>query len=213
MVEKPVDLELHTFRSPTLASVVDDAVGFVARTPVHSLPPAKSFPGVGVYMLYYAGDYQLYDYIARFNESEAKRPIYVGKAVPPGWRTARAPSDEKTPALYGRLGQHARSIKEGAGLKTEHFQCRFMVLGGIETDLVTAIEAKLIRVHTPLWNTHVEGFGNHDPGKGRYNQAPSEWDVLHPGRVWAARLTGTPPLREEILAKIRRHRQQQLSLP
>jgi hypothetical protein len=28
----------------------------------------------------------------------------------------------------------------------------------------------------------VDGFGNHDPGKGRYKQARSDWDVIHPGR-------------------------------
>ncbi|MBN1485361.1 MAG: Eco29kI family restriction endonuclease [Chloroflexia bacterium] len=55
----------------------------------------------------------------------------------------------------------------------------------------------------PLWNSGLDGFGNHDPGRGRYNQAKSEWDVLHPGRPWAERLTGASPGLKEIIEKAR----------
>lgn len=57
--------------------------------------------------------------------------------------------------------------------------------------------------YTPLWNTVVDGFGNHDPGADRYNQARSEWDALHPGRPWADRLTGASPSLEHVMAKVR----------
>lgn len=77
-----------------------------------------------------------------------------------------------------------------------------MILSGIEGDLVVPVEAELIRRHKPLWNTVVDGFGNHDPGSGRYDQAKSEWDILHPGRLWAKRLKGKSPRLEEILCKI-----------
>jgi len=50
-------------------------------------------------------------------------------------------------------------------------------------------------------NFDMDGFGNHDPGKGRYNQAQSEWDVLHPGRSWVKRLTGASPSQAEVAAK------------
>ncbi len=79
-----------------------------------------------------------------------------------------------------------------------------MILSGVESDLVVPVEAELIRRHRPLWNTVVDGFGNHDPGAGRYNQARSEWDVLHPGRLWAERLRGESPRREDVIAKVRR---------
>jgi hypothetical protein len=75
----------------------------------------------------------------------------------------------------------------------------------MESDLVVPVEASLIRHHKPLWNMVVDGFGNHDPGKGRYNQAKSEWDVLHPGRLWAERLTGVAPQLNEIVVKVRSH--------
>lgn len=78
-----------------------------------------------------------------------------------------------------------------------------MILEGIESDLVVPVEAELIRQYTPLWNTVIDGFGNHDPGSGRYNQARSEWDVLHPGRPWAKRLTGTSPVRKDVIEKVR----------
>lgn len=40
----------------------------------------------------------------------------------------------------------------------------------------------------PVWNMVIDGFGNHDPGSGRYNQKISSWDTLHPGRSWAMKL-------------------------
>ena len=78
-----------------------------------------------------------------------------------------------------------------------------MILNGIESDLIVPVEAELIRRFMPLWNTLVDGFGNHDPGAGRYNQARSEWDILHPGRSWAVRLTGVSPKLENVIAKVR----------
>ena len=97
-------------------------------------------------------------------------------------------------------------------LKVADFRCRFIILHGIEADLITAVEAQLIRLSMPIWNTLIDGFGNHDPGKGRYNQARSEWAVLHPGRPWAKRLAGLAPLLENTLKKIQWHRQLSTSL-
>ena len=53
----------------------------------------------------------------------------------------------------------------------------------------------MIEMFAPLWNRVLDGFGNHDPGKGRYQQQRSPWDVLHPGRAWAERCQ--PHLRSE----------------
>jgi hypothetical protein len=49
-------------------------------------------------------------------------------------------------------------------------------------------ESLLIEMFSPVWNRLIDGFGNHDPGKGRYQQQRSPWDVLHPGRSWAEKL-------------------------
>ena len=195
------DYRQHIFHSPQFQSVVKEAIEFFEATPVHRLPPPARFAGAGVYALYYAGDFSLYAAIANRNRADPTLPIYVGKAVPPGWRTARSKEGD-TPVLYRRLQEHARSVQQVVNLEIDAFRCRFMILGGAESDLVVPVEAELSRKYMPLWNSVVDGFGNHDPGKGRYNQARSEWDVLHPGRPWADRLTGTAPPLEEIMRRV-----------
>ncbi len=196
------DYSLHIFRSPKFQSVVNEAIEFFVKTPLHRLPPPNQFLGPGVYGLYYVGAYELYAKISELNRIACIQPIYLGKAVPPGWRTARTGTSE-TFDLYQRLREHTRSIIQGANLAIDDFRCRFMILNGIESDLIVPVEAELIRRFMPLWNTLIDGFGNHDPGAGRYNQARSEWDVLHPGRSWAVRLTGTSPKLENVIAKVR----------
>jgi hypothetical protein len=191
-----LDYSRHVFHSVELQDIVEKAIRFFIQTPVQSLPPPASFTGAGVYGLYYAGGFDLY---APLGNPACTHPVYIGKAVPPGWRTARAP-ETKTPDLYRRLCEHARSIDLTASLILDDLRCRFMILD--QTDLIVPIEARLIRSYKPLWNTIMDGFGNHDPGSGRYNQARSEWDVLHPGRPWAERLTGESPRLEDIVTRI-----------
>ncbi len=198
-----IDIEAHTFRSPHFKSVVEEAADFLTQTPEHPLPSSGNFIGVGVYAIYYSGDFGYYKKIAELNRVRFNQPMYIGKAVPAGWRTARTSIASNSSPLCNRLREHQRSIKQGKGLRLAHFKCRFMILVVVETELISAIEAQLIRNYRPLWNTCIDGFGNHDPGKGRYNQARSEWDVLHPGRPWARRLTGRPPSYMEIIEKIR----------
>ena len=202
MTMNSVNTELHTFQSPKFPSVVEEAIRFFEGTPVHQLPPPNQFIGCGVYALYYLGDYELYARIARLNQDACALPIYVGKAVPPGWRAARTTSTERK-SLYSRLREHTRNIHQAKNLALGDFHCRFVILQEVETDLIVPIEATLIRKHRPLWNSVVEGFGNHAPGRGRYDQARSEWDVLHPGRPWADRLRGKSPDLEEMIEEIR----------
>ncbi|MBA7486207.1 hypothetical protein ES707_21763 [subsurface metagenome] len=196
--------EDHVFRSEKFKSVVKEALRFFTNTPVHVLPPTKRFVGGGVYALYYFGDNKLYSVLAERKHYSCDSPIYVGKAVLPGWRTARIRGINSS-SLYGRLTEHSRSIRATSGLKLPHFKCRFVIFENIEADLVVPVEAELIRKYKPIWNTIVDGFGNHDPGKGRYNQAKSEWDVLHPGRVWAERCKGTPPEIQNTQEKVKRY--------
>jgi len=198
------DYHLHIFHSPRFQSVVDEAIAFFNDTPFHKLPPPVSFAGSGVYALYHLGDFDPYARMVNLNlNRETKnRPIYIGKAVPPGWRSARS-QETDAPVLYRRLREHTRSVQQAINLEVDNFQCRFMILEGIESDLVVPVEAALIREYAPLWNSVIDGFGNHDPGSGHYNQAKSEWDVLHPGRPWAERLTGASPQLEGIVDKVK----------
>jgi hypothetical protein len=193
--------QLHIFISPKFHDIVKEAIKFFNQTPIHVLPPPDKFIGTGVYALYYQGNYPLYSKISEGHQRGYLQPIYVGKAVPKGWRTARAEKSEAT-TLYQRLREHSVSLRRTENLSTADFCCRFVILNGPESNMITIVEAELIRQYKPLWNTVVDGFGNHDPGSGRYNQAKSEWDVLHPGRIWAERLTGTSPVLEKVKAKI-----------
>jgi hypothetical protein len=192
-----VDTQQHQFRSPLFESVVKEASLFFFATPLQTLPPDEGFQGVGVYGIYLSSHDTLYRDVA---DATHQKPIYVGKAVPAGWRTARTNEIVLGNALYNRLREHARSIAHNLNLPD--FRCRFMLLDGIESDLIVPVEAELIRRFRPLWNTTVDGFGNHDPGSGRYNQARSEWDVLHSGRSWAERLIGIAPELAQVVAKV-----------
>ncbi len=172
------------------------------NTPIESVPPDGVFAGGGVYSLYYSGEFPLYQNISTQNSDI---PIYVGKAVMPGWRQGRSIVNQNEPALFRRLSEHSRSIADANNLDVEDFSCRFVVLKDQEANLISTVEAAFTRRYNPLWNSYIDGFGNHDPGRGRYEQAKSEWDVLHPGRVWAERLSGIPSNIIEIEEKIRNY--------
>lgn len=166
------------------------------------LPPEQKFEGAGIYALYYAGEHDLYKplRIRGDNDTETS-PIYAGKAVPAGARAGKFGSDTPPgPVLFNRLKEHAESIKQTSDLKLDDFRCRFLVVDDIWIPLG---ETLLIEQFQPIWNSIVPGFGNHDPGKGRYNQQRSAWDTLHPGRLWAAKLQDCPKTREQIAEEVR----------
>lgn len=174
------------------------------------LPPTISFPGAGVYALYYVGDFEPYRAIAPPACEAGDIPIYVGRAAPPGGRSGAGglrPSTRE-PKLFSRLREHARSItqvEEHAGhagqpnIRLADFLCRFLVVDDI---WVALGEAVLIGHYQPLWNGFVSGFGIHGPGGGRSNQARSRWDTLHPGRPFAARRPPGPRTASEIAAEV-----------
>ena len=184
------DRAKHVFHSPGFQEIIDSAVNFFSVSPVYQLPPSSPFLDAGVYALYYKGRFSVYQKLAALNSSDFIQPIYIGKAVPPGWRKARLSRVKEFESLYGRLREHARSIQQVENLAIGDFYCRFVILENEEASLIGIVEAELIRKFKPLWNSVVDGFGNHDPGSGRYNQRISEWDTLHPGRLWARKLTG-----------------------
>lgn len=134
-------------------------------------------------------------------------PIYVGKAVPKGWRQARVSDNQldQSKELFNRLREHSRNIAAPQGLELQDFSCRFVIFEDASSDMISTIEAALIKLNLPLWNTAVDGFGNHDPGSGRYEQAKSDWDVIHPGRVWAEKCNGTHAEKSDILSVIKTH--------
>lgn len=207
MIMQPFNIKKHIYRNEAFSELVKDAVRFFNGTPVHRLPPPEKFLGTGVYALYYTGNSSLYTRYKELNRLSYDFPIYVGKAVPSGWRQSRTSDSEQTQSneLYRRLSEHSRSISSGDGLNLSDFSCRFVIFEGEGSDMISSIEAALIKLNRPLWNSCVDGFGNHDPGSGRYEQARSDWDVIHAGRVWADRLNGTPNSKSSVVANIANH--------
>lgn len=204
---KKFDRSEHVYKNDAFAELVKDAVRFFNGTPVHALPPPESFLGTGVYAIYYTGKNPSYGKYAELNRLSYSYPIYVGKAVPKGWRQARVSDsqDSQSKELYSRLREHGRSISKAQDLILEDFSCRFVIFEDDSSDMIGTVEAALIKLNRPLWNTVLDGFGNHDPGSGRYEQAKSDWDVIHPGRAWAERCTGAHTGEEDILANIKVH--------
>ncbi len=197
----------HVYRNDAFAELVKDAVRFFNGTPVLSLPPPVQFLGTGVYAIYYIGQHPLYLRYAQLNRLDYRFPIYVGKAVPAGWRQSRNSDNPHSQSneLFRRLGEHARSIGAVDDLTITDFMCRFVIFEEAGSDMISTIEAALIKLNRPLWNIAVDGFGNHDPGSGRYEQAKSDWDVIHSGRPWAAKCNGRPKTMDTIKKNIDAH--------
>ncbi len=198
------DRNKHVFRSPDFEEIIKDTIRFFNGTPVQPVPVSERFHGTGVYAIYCTAKTGIYRNFHKINRTSYSIPIYVGKAVPQGWRQARlSNSAEKMSCeLYNRIHEHGRSLQQGADLNPNDFRCRFMILEGAESDLISTVEAALIRSYKPIWNSLIDGFGNHDPGSGRYEQAMSDWDVCHPGRSWAEKCKGKPNTRNKLLRDI-----------
>ena len=156
------------------------------------------FYGSGVYALYYVGDHPAYTPI-----SGTETPIYAGKADPPT-PLASTPVDQGE-KLSGRLKDHVKSIRAATNLRVEDFQCRFLV---VKSGLQKAAEDFLLDYFHPIWTDPVcNGFGKHGDDPKRRSNTVSEWDTLHPGRLWAIRPGNRPNPRtaEQIMEQIAAH--------
>jgi hypothetical protein len=165
------------------------------------LDQIEEFVGAGIYALYYSGSFPVYKMIAVLNsDGNFHAPIYVGKAVPAGARKGGfGLGEDPGMALHKRLREHANSIRAANNLNLEDFYCRYLVVDDIWIPLG---ESLLIEKFQPIWNTVLDGFGNHAPGSGRYDQQRSAWDVIHPGREWAERCAPNERGADQILAEV-----------
>jgi hypothetical protein len=190
---QPFNESNHRYTSPPFVAELDAAVKFFKDTPVCKLPFSgaegddvlEPFSGAGVYAFYYKGNLGIYSLHAEANKENYNVPIYVGSALPEGWRKARS-TQGNVNTLYNRLRQHAKSIALTAGsnypLNPNDFSCRFMILKDPESKMITTVESQLIFEYRPLWNSYVDGFGNHDVGAPRATGRMTSWDTLHSGR-------------------------------
>jgi hypothetical protein len=174
---------LEAYDPLNYANRARSVVGALLAREASALPPAEPFDGSGVYAVYYVGGLACYSAIA---SPRLSVPIYVGKAIPAGGRKGGGEAEvEGDSALFRRLVEHARSIETAENLRLDEFRCRYLVVVPVWISLA---ERFLIDHFRPVWNTFLDGFGNHDPGKGHKDMRRPRWDILHPGRVWAGRL-------------------------
>jgi hypothetical protein len=172
---------------------------------VHPLGALEEFRGAGIYALYFTGSFDAYRALKERNAAAKwQGPIYVGKAVPAGARKGNVGlgASGDTTVLFRRLREHSESIEASTNLKIKDFHCRYLVVDDIWIPLG---ESLLIAKFMPVWNTLVDGFGNHDPGGGRYQGLRPRWDVLHPGRGWAAKCQPRQETAEQIKADVARY--------
>lgn len=178
-------MPLEVFQAP--ATLREQLIEFQARQPCHPLNELDQLKDelagyVGIYLLYYKGQFLLYSGITYSNQNSCCMPIYIGKAETPGKRTGRG---TVTGGLIGRLREHSNSIRQATNLNVADFHFTVVAMA---VDLVAWGEAVLIRHFQPVWCSIISGFGIHAPGKGRRAQMRSMWDEIHPGRSFAEQL-------------------------
>lgn len=168
--------------------------------PSVSLGDLKQFDGAGIYAIYYNGNCKPYLSMAKHNADNPTWPIYVGKAIPSGGRKGGSVFSSATgPHLWRRLREHADSVRATENLNINDFRCRYIAVDDIWIPLG---ETLLIARFKPVWNLALDGFGNHDPGAGRYNGQRPMWDVLHPGRAWAERCASRTETADELAKRV-----------
>jgi Eco29kI restriction endonuclease len=170
--------------------------------PVIPLANIKSFIGAGVYAIYYSpeGRFKPYQYLADLAKAQGPLvPIYVGKAIPTGGRKGVQDASLSDTSLYKRLAEHQESIRSVENLEIDWFYARYII---VEDIWIPLGESLLIQQYRPIWNVLVEGFGNHDPGAGRYKGKRPVWDEIHPGRVWASRCQPPKWTKEETIQRV-----------
>jgi hypothetical protein len=190
--------EFDPLNRVNLGRSLETALLSKSLTPLTAVPP---FWGSGIYAIYFrgSGTHPLYRRLA-----ESPSPIYVGRAVPAGARKGLVEEEEgrRSKTLWARLDEHRDSIDQAQDLDVEDFRCRWLVADML---FVPMAERLMIQTYRPLWNLLIDGFGNHDPGGGRYDQERSPWDTLHLGRYWAPLLREPSYTAADLRVRIRAH--------
>jgi len=194
----------HSCGSPSdMETLTHSIVERMMNSEPAPLGEIERFTGAGVYSIHYFGDFDAYSLLTAAHKRGDEIPIYVGKAVPSGARRGLNVTDiTSTRTLSSRINQHAASIRAATNLNIDDFQARWLITEDI---WIPFGESALIREYKPVWNAIVDGFGNHDPGKGRINGVRPRWDTVHPGRPWAEKFPARSETAEDIKQEIREY--------
>jgi hypothetical protein len=121
-----------------------------------------------------------------------------------GWAQGREPIGQRARHLALQAArrssrQHRRGRARLGLAGIADFQARYLTVDDIWIPLG---ESLLITKFRPVWNIALDGFGNHDPGKGRYEGLRPLWDHLHPGRPWAEKCAARTETVGEVVERI-----------
>jgi len=186
-----------------IADLIEISLRSLDRLNAHPIAKEK-FPGNGVYALYYTGDHPLYKDYSAANSKKLKAPIFIDSALKREQKIGRS-GKKADIGLYEKIREQYRNIAKTTNLNPGDFYFKALVLDTEHPGVGKTIESALVKHYKPLWNECLEGIGNHNPGKGRMRQAPSSWDVIHPGREWVSKLKGTPECSRRIKRRVKKH--------
>lgn len=166
--------------------------------PVISLLDSAPFDGVGIYAFYYTGDHPAYGLLSDQNRTvPGSWALYIGKAEAESARESN-PDQRGRPAghdLYERILKHRGAINSARNLDASDFQLRALT---IHPRLVPLAETVGIRLHKPVWNALLGGFGADQLGGGLSTIIQPRWDTLHNGRSSAHALSPRPESAADI---------------
>lgn len=147
----PFKLEDHVYHNEAFAELCKDAVRAFNGTPVCELPPPR-FAGSGVYAIYCTAKTGLYErYGKKVNRMGYNVPIYVGKAVPQGWRQSRTAGVDSL-SFDEQMKFWIGLIKSSIGLEAADFQLRSHCCNVAEIDLAHGVHWLMQNTYQPLWN-------------------------------------------------------------
>ncbi|MFZ0321348.1 MAG: Eco29kI family restriction endonuclease [Candidatus Sulfotelmatobacter sp.] len=132
-----------------LRTLAESMVKVVLEQKVYPLGDVPPFEGAGVYVIYYAGDYEPYKSISQKNKGRKwQQPIYVGEAARKGGRKGGVLAVGLAgKVLLSRLKNHVDSIRGAKNLRVEDFFCRYLVLKDF---FIPLCESLLVSEYTPI---------------------------------------------------------------
>ena len=152
----PFKVEDRFYHNEAFAELCKDAVRAFNGTPVCELPP-PCFAGSGVYAIYCTAKTGLYErYGNKVNRMGYNVPIYVGKAVPQGWRQSRTAGIDRL-SLDEQMVFWLGLIKSSIGLEAADFQLRSHCCNVAEIGLAHSIHQLMQDTYRPLWNNVFKG--------------------------------------------------------